>query len=45
MRIPHIAEVSIGHALFADALEQGLDATVRAYCALLNPASGPPSGR
>ncbi|MFM7119876.1 MAG: pyridoxine 5'-phosphate synthase [Gammaproteobacteria bacterium] len=44
MRIPHIAEVSIGHALFADALEQGLDATVRAYCALLNPPSGPAQG-
>lgn len=36
-QIPDIAEVSIGHALFADALEHGLDATVRAYCALLAP--------
>ncbi|MGA0840046.1 MAG: pyridoxine 5'-phosphate synthase [Pseudomonadales bacterium] len=37
-RIPDIDEVSIGHALVADALELGLDATVRAYCALLTPA-------
>jgi pyridoxine 5-phosphate synthase len=37
-QIPAIAEVSIGHALVADALELGLDATVRAYCALLDPA-------
>lgn len=28
---PHIAEVSIGHALIADALELGLHDTVRAY--------------
>jgi pyridoxine 5-phosphate synthase len=37
-QIPEIAEVSIGHALVADALQLGLDATVRAYCALLAPA-------
>jgi pyridoxine 5-phosphate synthase len=37
-QIPAIAEVSIGHALVADALQLGLDATVRAYCALLAPA-------
>ena len=29
--IPALAEVSIGHALIADALELGYDATVRAY--------------
>jgi len=29
--IPHIAEVSIGHALIADALEMGLANTVKAY--------------
>jgi len=32
-RIPAIAEVSIGHALIADALEFGLPATVRKYLA------------
>jgi pyridoxine 5-phosphate synthase len=30
-RVPGIAEVSIGHALIADALEMGYTATVRAY--------------
>ncbi|MEM7080904.1 MAG: pyridoxine 5'-phosphate synthase [Pseudomonadota bacterium] len=30
-RIEEVSEVSIGHALMADALEQGLFATVRAY--------------
>ncbi|MBX3727503.1 MAG: pyridoxine 5'-phosphate synthase [Xanthomonadales bacterium] len=29
--VPEISEVSIGHALFADALYAGLDATVRSY--------------
>ena len=29
--VPGVLEVSIGHALIADALELGLDATVRAY--------------
>lgn len=29
--VPGVAEVSIGHALIADALELGLDRTVRAY--------------
>ena len=29
--VPEILEVSIGHALLADALYLGLDATVRAY--------------
>ncbi len=31
LRIPHIAEVSIGHALIADALHAGLPTTVRHY--------------
>ncbi len=34
-RVPNILEVSIGHALIADALERGLPATVRAYLAAL----------
>jgi len=29
--VPGVSEVSIGHALVADALEQGYDATVKAY--------------
>jgi pyridoxine 5-phosphate synthase len=29
--VPRVLEVSIGHALIADALELGLDTTVRAY--------------
>lgn len=33
--IPGILEVSIGHALIADALEMGYDATVKAYLAAL----------
>ncbi|MBS0590095.1 MAG: pyridoxine 5'-phosphate synthase [Proteobacteria bacterium] len=33
--IPHLAEVSIGHALIADALYAGLDATVKAYLRIL----------
>jgi pyridoxine 5-phosphate synthase len=33
--VPHVAEVSIGHALFGEALYAGLDATVRAYLAIL----------
>lgn len=32
-RVPQVLEVSIGHALIADALELGLPATVRAYLA------------
>ncbi len=31
--IPYIAEVSIGHAIWADALHMGIDKTVRAYVA------------
>jgi pyridoxine 5-phosphate synthase len=32
-RVPHIAEVSIGHALIADALEFGMTETVKKYLA------------
>jgi pyridoxine 5-phosphate synthase len=35
VKIKHIQEVSIGHALIADALERGLAATVEAYIAAL----------
>lgn len=34
-RVPGVAEVSIGHALVADALELGYDATVKAYLAAI----------
>lgn len=37
--IPFLAEVSIGHALINEALYAGLDATVRAYLAVLETAS------
>lgn len=33
--VPNVAEVSIGHALTADALELGMDVTVKAYLAAL----------
>jgi pyridoxine 5-phosphate synthase len=36
-KVPGVLEVSIGHALIADALEDGLDATVRAYLAAIRP--------
>jgi pyridoxine 5-phosphate synthase len=36
--VPDVLEVSIGHALVADALEFGMDATVRAYLAALRGA-------
>jgi len=36
--IPNILEVSIGHALIAEALEMGLAETVRAYLDILNSA-------
>lgn len=32
--VPGVLEVSIGHALIGDALYAGLEATVRAYCAI-----------
>lgn len=34
--VPHVAEVSIGHALIADALQFGLGETVRKYLAILS---------
>ncbi len=34
-RVPHLAEVSIGHQLISDALYLGLEATVKAYKACL----------
>ncbi len=37
--IPDIAEVSIGHALIAEALENGLAATVRSYVRILEQAA------
>lgn len=37
--VPHVAEVSIGHALTADALWRGLDAAVRAYRSALDAAA------
>lgn len=37
--VPHVAEVSIGHALTADALWLGLDAAVRAYQSVLADAA------
>jgi pyridoxine 5-phosphate synthase len=33
--VPRVLEVSIGHALIGEALYAGLDATVKAYLALL----------
>jgi pyridoxine 5-phosphate synthase len=36
--IPNILEVSIGHALMAEALDMGLKNTVQAYLEILNPA-------
>jgi pyridoxine 5-phosphate synthase len=39
LEIPGILEVSIGHALTAEALEHGLSATVRAYVAICEAAS------
>lgn len=43
--VPEIAEVSIGHALIADALEDGLAATVRAYLAAVSAAPARRAGR
>ena len=39
--VPAISEVSIGHALIADALDIGLSAAVRAYIAVIRAASRP----
>jgi pyridoxine 5-phosphate synthase len=35
--VPDVKEVSIGHALMADALERGYNATVQAYLDCLKP--------
>jgi pyridoxine 5-phosphate synthase len=35
-RVPHVEEVSIGHALIADALELGMTEAVRRYVAICN---------
>ncbi len=40
--VPQVAEVSIGHALIADALELGYAATVRAYLACLGQGGARP---
>jgi pyridoxine 5-phosphate synthase len=40
--VPGVLEVSIGHALIADALELGLDATVRAYLRCIDQAQAVP---
>lgn len=42
--IPWIDEVSIGHALFSEALQAGLDTTVRRYLDILRDAAGGPAG-
>ncbi len=39
VEVPGVLEVSIGHALIADALEFGLAATVRAYLACIERAT------
>lgn len=41
--VPGVREVSIGHALIAEALYAGLDATVRSYVAILREAGAPPA--
>jgi pyridoxine 5-phosphate synthase len=33
--VPRVAEVSIGHALFSEALYAGLESTVRGYLAVI----------
>jgi pyridoxine 5-phosphate synthase len=37
-QIPFLAEVSIGHALFCEALEQGLESTLKNYLTILGPS-------
>ena len=39
--VPGVLEVSIGHALVADALELGYDATVKGYLGCINEAFAP----
>jgi pyridoxine 5-phosphate synthase len=43
--VPGVQEVSIGHALIADALELGLDATVRDYLRCIHKASAASEAR
>lgn len=38
-RVPHIQEISIGHALLSDALYNGLEQTVKQYLSLMKSAS------
>lgn len=38
--MPHIEEVSIGHAITADALVMGMDATIRAYLSVISASTG-----
>ena len=38
LTVPHVAEVSIGHAFMADALEAGYDATVKNYLRCISEA-------
>ena len=40
-KVPHVLEVSIGHALIADALDMGLKTTVEAYLHILKMTAGP----
>jgi len=42
--VPGVLEVSIGHALTADALELGLEATVKAYLQALDPRAAAKAG-
>jgi pyridoxine 5-phosphate synthase len=42
--VPGVLEVSIGHALTADALELGLESTVKAYLQALDPHAAPKAG-
>ncbi len=39
-RVPHVEEVSIGHALIADALELGMTEAVRRYVAICQSSAG-----
>ncbi len=43
--VPHVLEVSIGHALIADALEAGLAPAVRRYLAAIAGRTGAENGR
>ncbi len=42
-KVPGVGEVSIGHALLADALELGYEATIKAYRACIDAALGAPA--